>query len=522
MTTQRKIESFFRPVTKSKACLETDSVPIEDKVVEQQRCSLPAQEEKECTVVEISDATTVNNCSGSNSHLEESVTAFEKERMARIQRNMAIMKDLGLINASNSLSKAAMDGQATRKEKKRRNKVCLLTCVDEEEAPRRRSLRHDRGRAASMPELAIAQQKEPKENKPKIFEQNPDLLRYICDYDLEEIPRAAVENARTFKEDRVVLFDSNLVRCYSLDYWTKGELIVGGGKNGHASVFSLQKNTVENDNEIYPVVSQKLHRGWICDVRFIDAGDSCPKLLTAGNDGVISLWDISSQEVNTKKIKQQCFNDGIHQGGIFSMDYQPVGKKVLTGSKDGSVAITNVDDLRQILSFEDVHNGHVIKCVKWKSVTDSPCFLTSGNDGKTILHDLRSVHSRKTCFAASSVVNTLLWNYYDHNMFLSAGNDHLHVHDIRMEGQLVASLTGHNDVGSSGIYQPMFVNKGKSILTAGASKDSRFLTLFELDRGDITSRGDVGYSVGASMWCPARQIAFFSGPRKISPFIPCL
>jgi len=314
-----------------------------------------------------------------------------------------------------------------------------------------------------------------------------------------------------------------MVRCYSLDYCPRGDLIAGGGKNGHASVFSFHQNDSSQD-VVDPLISQKLHRGWICDVRLLVGQKCCsPKLLTAGNDGVVALWDLSLQEETTREIKQIGYNDGIHDGGIFSMDYQPLGdQRVLTGSKDGSVAITEIDGLKQVTSYHDVHDGHVVKCVKWRSMADGGnTFLSSGNDGKTRLHDCRSTGSSgKICFSASSVVNTLLWNPIDDNMFLSAGNDHLHVHDVRMDGKVLVSLQGHNDVGSAGIYQPIFVNQGKAILTTGASKASRFLTLFDL-QGNIISRGDVGYSVGASLWCSERQCAFFSGPRKVSVFQPC-
>ena len=503
---QSKISSFFQVLNRPKDSEEL----LADNATE--RCT-SAQEDPKIPIDDDSHTKQI-----SDEVEKESVCDFEKDRLARIERNRAIMSKLGLGDASNFLSGVDQADQKARKRRKQSRAPRLQSSV-----PQRRSLRHARGK----PEITVQdpveeQQCNEKENAPRNFVENSSLIKYVCEYGGEHDQcRANVDSATCFKERRMAMFDSKMVRCYSLDYWPQGDFIAGAGKNGHVSVFSCHQDDASQD-DIDPLVSQKLHRGWICDVRFV--GDKCPKLLTAGNDGVVALWDLSLFEETTQEIKQLGSNDAIHDGGIFSMDYQPCGNQtVLTGSKDGSVAITQVDGLKQVTSFDNVHEGHVVKCVKWRSKTnegDANIFLSSGNDGKTRLHDIRSGSSSRVCFTASSVVNTLLWNPYDLNIFLSAGNDHLHVHDMRVNERVLASLTGHNDVGSSGIYQPIFVNQGKSILTAGSSKSSRFLTLFDLE-GEIISRGDVGCSVGASLWCSERQCAFFSGPRKICIFDPC-
>ena len=493
--TQSKIISFFRVLNKPEEVEE----PGHEK-----HASCTDQEDSSIDVKESSE----QHCSPESQHV--SMSDFEKERLARIEKNRTIMMNkFGLAGACNFLSSAAPSNQKPKRAIRKRKSVHASAS----EVPRRRSLRHAQG---DVVENTVVEEREEKENNPSIFVENSNLLRYVCEYVEGRVEnRSDVENATFFKENRMTLFDSKMVRCYSLDYFPKGDLVVGGGKNGHVSVFSC--HGMEHD--VDPLVSQKLHRGWISDVRLV--GDDCPMLLTSGNDGIVALWDLSLREETTHEIKQLSSNDAIHDGGIFSMDYQPLNKTLLTGSKDGRVAITQMDGLKQMTSFDNVHDGHVVKCVKWRSTTDENTFLTAGNDGKTRLHDVRTLNSSKTCFTASSVVNSLLWNPHDINIFLSACNDTIYVHDVRMEGQALASITGHNDAGSSGIYQPLFVNRGKSILTAGSSKSSRLLTLFDI-QGKIISQGDVGYSVGASMWCSRRQCAFFSGPRKICPFEPCV
>jgi hypothetical protein len=68
----------------------------------------------------------------------------------------------------------------------------------------------------------------------------------------------------------------------------------------------------------------------------------------------------------------------------------------------------------------------------------------------------------------------------------------------------------------------VFVNNGASVLTAGSGKSSQCLTLFDVQTGDVVSKGDVGWSIGASHVIQKDNSEFimFSGPRKVSVFLP--
>jgi hypothetical protein len=74
-----------------------------------------------------------------------------------------------------------------------------------------------------------------------------------------------------------------------------------GGKDGVVSVLGsaeLEGGGLAPDTPAPPLLSHKLHRGWVSDVQFASAaadssgGDRTPLLLTAGNDGVAALWDL--------------------------------------------------------------------------------------------------------------------------------------------------------------------------------------------------------------------------------------
>ena len=87
-------------------------------------------------------------------------------------------------------------------------------------------------------------------------------------------------------------------------------LAQAGGKDGVVSVWGSREaeaGTLAANAAVPPLLSGKLHKGWIAEVQFLSAacgnasgsgGDGCGggggllRLLTAGNDGTVGLWDL--------------------------------------------------------------------------------------------------------------------------------------------------------------------------------------------------------------------------------------
>lgn len=162
-------------------------------------------------------------------------------------------------------------------------------------------------------------------------------------------------------------------------------------------------------------MSAKLHSGWICDVQFLSsagpgaaAGGGSTLLLSASNDAIVALWDVSKAAggkplklLESREVHQgsggprQCVlrqrvpiiaPPGYHcrilhghilngtptacdaAGGIFSM--HAMGTSILTASKDSSVAVSD-------LSTEVRRERHRMKhsttvCSSRASTPDSP------------------------------------------------------------------------------------------------------------------------------------------------------
>jgi len=338
--------------------------------------------------------------------------------------------------------------------------------------------------------------------------------------------------------------------------------LVGAGKSGLIALWDCSKRGVPNhqddDNSdiIEPVLSWKGHGGrWIADARFLppssdsssssnsnsiptsscqeDAPNVVPsRLLTAGNDGTICHWDLTSTSVQTGAPKLVCQSrnkkGGLHSGGIFSMDVSfhssgggndsgqegtPPSNNVwiATGSKDKSIAITMLDSTLDVpLWRSNFHRGKV-GCVAFSSssYSSNPLVASASDDGAVAIHDARldgtkggegSVGAGNAVVAkledAHAKPHSVVWKPYSDSMFMTAGLDEIiKLWDLRNTSCPIASYHGH--VPSTGkrlkrIHRPTFFNAPYSASMFVAPSSASFIlsggegsyaiSMFELER----------------------------------------
>lgn len=142
------------------------------------------------------------------------------------------------------------------------------------------------------------------------------------------------------------------------------------------------------------LISSRLHRSWLADVQLLPAlttsvdAEACrqlPWMLSACNDGMLTLWDPSRVD-SSGRFAELASTMEAHTKGIFSMHVCPAvhggsrapAVETLTSSKDSTVALTSIDatGMQIIQRWEDLHCG-TIKCVHWR---DSKIAATAGND----------------------------------------------------------------------------------------------------------------------------------------------
>ncbi|KAG7670830.1 hypothetical protein KSW81_004263 [Nannochloris sp. 'desiccata'] len=551
----------------------------------------------------------------------EQPNAYELERLERIRRNMEVMKNLGLgaggtasLNNIGTSSTTQEGGKSSRRrgsgggsQRKRprsfEERGALPT------GPVRRSQRNVGATAAAAGGGTAAMAKEEAVQEKGVEEQltydDSSVHRYVS----RSSPYAATDAyIQGFQRLPGMLVDSSLARAYSLDYHEPSGLVAAAGKDGRVALWGAHTSTTaptteekytsanqedvdgkENFNEVEekdevelePLLSYKMHKGWISDVQLWQntlsssssssggGGDSDTRsmfLLSSGNDGMVCLWDVNKTASAASGLPQ-CLvrSEEIHDGGIYSMHYCAGAKKVLTGSKDCSVVISTFDTLASnsktekgstltstlrstfsvLQRYDDLHDGCVVKCVRWKPSISTSC--TNGNDGDAVVFascgndrairivDTRASRNNGQNGGAGLVlegdhlttINHIRWSPASEHLLLSASHDPtLLLHDLRKPETALFRYSGHSPPGKriSTIYQPVFVAGGTAIATAGSDIFAHQLSLYSVLDGKTISRGDVDINIGAT-YCgggggAAGAVLFCSSNRCVAMFAP--
>ena len=152
---------------------------------------------------------------------------------------------------------------------------------------------------------------------------------------------------------------------------TNSKLIVGASKSGIVSLWNwyelLNPNDDEPNPQIKPMLTWKGHKNrWISPAHFVPCTSnhdqnhiSIPRLLTAGNDGAVCLWDLSSVST-TGTPKTLFYNQSLHSSGIFAMDVVNQHHSdvlICAGSKDKTIVLSDIHG--NILWQSHYHTGKV-------------------------------------------------------------------------------------------------------------------------------------------------------------------
>lgn len=491
-----------------------------------------------------------------NADQAEQPNAYEQARLERIQRNMEVMRSLGL-GAGGSASLPLKEKESAKPHRRQiaASKKRPRPAPQAPSGPLRRSTRQRGGVIdVSTGEEAALNSRNQGEFEQQQVEEEQELKfddssvhHYVCqtlstthttNTSSWEGPTLPDTTIRGFIRLPSMLVDPSLARAYSVD-WRPG-LVAAAGKDGQAVVWGSRElesgnysnvNTEEEgeeeeEREIAPLVSAKLHKGWISDIQLCDGNSSSDNnggvlLLSAGNDGAVCLWDISkTAAVGARKEMPRCLarGDDLHRGGVFSM--HAMGRNVVTGSKDCSVVVSRYGssggEFSVVRRYEDLHDG-VVKCVRWRpfsniasdSGVESSVFASCGNDRTVKISDIREgslLQQNSTTGSEgivldgfhSTTVNCLRWSPAAEYLLLSASHDPtLVLHDLRRPDTALYTFIGHSTLPRiKNIYQPAFVAGGAAVATAG--DPAHQLSLYSVLDGRTISKGEVDVTIGAT------------------------
>lgn len=435
-----------------------------------------------------------------SSRISSSPTPYEKARLANIARNREFMETLGLeesagaLNDSNTRRSSAAPRPRSRKRlrpatvavgqrrssriRARENGIITSGATTgsefsaEPDPPREEDLPFD---DSLVPRYATAANDALDPNKD---EAGPSLPLPDTSPDLE--------GRRLFKYEQVgVSFsDESIKKIYSMSFSNSGTLLAVAGHQGRAVVFSAAGAEYGSS-----LMSFKAHKGWVASVQFLQTGH----LLTAANDAAVTLWDLSKVLCNSRNARPRILTscDDLHRNGIFSAHARD--GQLVTASKDKTVNYAQFTEaeIRSNRCFEGFHRG-VVKCAQLR---DAHVLASTGNDRCINVFDARSEAGLVVSIPETHrfSVNSVSWHPTDPNQLMSAsfGNT-IKLWDMRSPSSPVQQLRGHammRDHQRGGIYHPVYVESGRSVVTPGANSDT--LSIFDVNTGTLVSKGVV-------------------------------
>lgn len=474
----------------------------------------------------------------------EGLSDYELLRLRNIARNNERLKALGLISHVEEPNQKSRKRQIKRSHT--RPKKAAFTAPP---PPTRRSTRLSKSNTGTCPpdnferhnigSEEMNEQKKVEEEVEEMYEVSPivhyDMERgHFDDTATDDMAKAEFNSRPCLATDERVscLVPSNhrlrpppgLSHIYSLNFSddNKGWL-VGAGKSGIISLWKGHSSNAhkDNDDDVFytePVLSWKGHSGrWISEAQFVglNSNKASPfMLLTAANDGLVCLWDLSqvSTSTGTPKMLQHSNKTSWHSNGIFAMDLNrtPSSTKIVTGSKDKTIAVGSLGEEFSPVWRSEFHTK-TVKAVKFR---DHNVLASASDDGCVAVMDDRIEGGTSPTQVLEGLHNgrphSVLWDPVNSDVFLTAGLDSvIQAWDLRFlkQHQPLCEYYGHiplstrrcKRINHPAFYRPFEQNSQRFLLSGGegshalsmflCSKDRSNLLRNKLERHAVYSRG---------------------------------
>ncbi|NJM07239.1 hypothetical protein HC891_15170, partial [Candidatus Gracilibacteria bacterium] len=273
---------------------------------------------------------------------------------------------------------------------------------------------------------------------------------------------------------RVFTASSRDARTPAMAFSADGSWLLTAG-DGVAKRWDVAKLRDSNQAQEMPVHSYEGHRG---DVNAIAYNHSADRIATAGQDGIVRVWN--TQGVLEKEFKA-------HSSTIWHIVYDASGR-MLTSSADKTAKLWDAEG--ELLATLSGHDATVRRAAF--DTTDKDQILTASWDNTARLWQV--ITSTKTATTVMSYtahtedVNSAVFSP-DGEQVLTASGDKTWGLFERISGTRTLTATGH----SSNVHMATFDNKGQRVLTASADGTAR---VWDTEGNEFTNLGVINDADG--------------------------
>jgi WD40 repeat protein len=501
-------------------CIQNDSettIPsVENHIIEEvhenvdvksDRTTIIAEKENSSLVME--EKPRVNDSDVMKASKNSELSDYELVRLENIRRNEEFLASLGLQGPSIA-NVARVSVIKTTAKAKQTSKT-----VEKEALPTRRS-----ARVASIPADdnkyvadnidAIEEEEEDEEEEEKVYDDS-DVIRYVMDNKFSHKSAACSSDRIQFYHPintENIVSSPDLPAIYSMEYHPQYyNMLLAGGKGGYVSLFRMPENqqpSTSGDLNNHLLFSWRAHNRWISTVKFLNySSTNKVSIISAADDATVKIWDMgtrvttTSSKANSITPQLLATYDSIHDKGVYSLDISPDQTKLVTGSKDKTIAISTITEsvISNTLILNELHHS-VVKTVAFHT-SDNNLIASGGQDRRVSVKDLRANEAPDIIIdnAHNGGVHTVFFNKNSGgNMLVTAGFDPvINLFDIRNPKDPLYRFIGHHSASTKTyktILTPAIVtpsNSSEFIIASG--EGNAMLSLYDVATGKTISRG---------------------------------
>lgn len=249
------------------------------------------------------------------------------------------------------------------------------------------------------------------------------------------------------KKDKVPQFGAVNSTVYDIDFIGNTKLAVADGIT--IKIYNINDQKLINE----------LMDGHQDVILSIDVSSDNSKLISAGRDGIICLWDLNNDQIITRL--------NYHKGVVTAVKFSPDNKYILSGGSDKQIVLYDLINSKETTIFSG-HTDHIL------SVDFHPSgniIASSAADGHVILWSTKTGERISTINSLKGWQRDISFSADSTKLISCGDNANIHVWDI--SNQKSVQLLNQLKEGRDWLLTQNLHTDGKTIVSGGMAGEIR-------------------------------------------------